>query len=103
MDETTMYNFDRIIPAHAGNTYRKPMKEIHLQDHPRSCGEYVHRACVAYHQSGSSPLMRGILCSTSFARVVFRIIPAHAGNTIKLNFECSGIEDHPRSCGEYSS
>ena len=90
-----------IIPALAGNTYRHPSSPTTWSDHPRSRGEYyVDKANhIAHH--GSSPLSRGIHRNQDKTRVLFRIIPALAGNTHIVAFHNFHIRDHPRSRGEY--
>ena len=101
MDETTMYNFDRIIPAHAGNTGRVGADRQESKDHPRSCGEYWSSLAPLLSHLGSSPLMRGILRCLARSRCRNRIIPAHAGNTLPPSHIYLLLRDHPRSCGEY--
>ena len=72
------------------------------QDHPRSCGEYHIVTSMSTRKVGSSPLMRGILNRNRMCCPSGRIIPAHAGNTLKTFGESKVVKDHPRSCGEYS-
>ena len=70
-----------IIPALAGNTARLVLPRSGPPDHPRSRGEYTEAARQVGADTGSSPLSRGILNSSLIREVVFRIIPALAGNT----------------------
>ena len=91
----------RIIPAHAGNTGKLISYLRDLQDHPRSCGEYIDQMILSEVYSGSSPLMRGIPLPMLGRFALARIIPAHAGNTLYPSFLTIYMQDHPRSCGEY--
>ena len=69
--------------------------------HPRSRGEHLVIALVAWLLQGSSPLTRGA------PRIVFMnssaggLIPAHAGSTLvgRIHRHCHGA--HPRSRGEH--
>ena len=70
-------------------------------DHPRSRGEYLHRAPVRGRASGSSPLSRGIPTRYTLPSAAGGIIPALAGNTERLIAAIRRISDHPRSRGEY--
>ena len=70
----------RITPADAGKTTDVVAFVNVLEDHPRGCGENVHRA---------APLHRRL-----------RITPADAGKTIPHSIQCSNVQDHPRGCGE---
>ncbi len=76
----------RIIPAHAGNTKISDSNHVLPKDHPRSCGEYMVQKMLNFIGQGSSPLMRGILDEYKEARDEMRIIPAHAGNTLRFYF-----------------
>ena len=70
-----------IIPALAGNTpKRRPLNTVD-GDHPRSRGEYALQLDDGCHESGSSPLSRGILTWSMRPLWTWRIIPALAGNT----------------------
>ena len=51
-----------IIPALAGDTWKKEYNFDYATDHPRSRGEYILRKCVPRYSVGSSPLSRGIRC-----------------------------------------
>ncbi len=76
----------RIIPAHAGNTKISDSNHVLPKDHPRSCGEYMVQKMLNFIGQGSSPLMRGIQKSTKNVLGYDRIIPAHAGNTLRFYF-----------------
>ena len=73
--------YERIIPAHAGNTDNNTGWNDVAEDHPRSCGEYCKFFIYDSIFSGSSPLMRGIPINEAADGSTIRIIPAHAGNT----------------------
>ena len=91
----------RIIPAHAGNTGAPPVRSCQETDHPRACGEHCHAWVDAPHPSGSSPRMRGTLKYLFSISSYFRIIPAHAGNTVPATPRRMASTDHPRACGEH--
>ena len=98
----TLRQASRIIPALAGNTQSRQRDRVHLQDHPRSRGEY-HPSGVKMHSLfGSSPLSRGIPHSRLGGGHHLRIIPALAGNTGRGPFPFWTGRDHPRSRGEYN-
>ena len=74
----------RIIPAHAGQTAGRSYGKRPYQDHPRACGA---NTCSAFRSSlprGSSPRMRGKLITVPVLSVCVRIIPAHAGQTVRF-------------------
>ena len=48
-----------IIPAYAGNTYRRGSTGSPSGDHPRVCGEHPIVLLVRADPEGSSPRMRG--------------------------------------------
>ena len=75
---------DRIIPAHAGQTNHILNRTGTKTDHPRACGANQAMRVVVISGSGSSPRMRGKLIRDLDGDHRIRIIPAHAGQTIKL-------------------
>ena len=75
-----MYN--RITPAHAGNTARGPHAPSAGQDHPRTRGEHAHTATPNGVDEGSPPHTRGTLVYTVYSYI-------------------RGW-DHPRTRGEHS-
>ena len=92
----------RIIPAHAGNSTIRNTITHRLPDHPRACGELPLWRQSGERDCGSSPRMRGThLMRTPWLRV-YRIIPAHAGNSTTPSRRSSVWTDHPRACGELS-
>ena len=48
---------------------------------------------------GSSPRMRGKLYGRQDSLQTVRIIPAHAGQTVRKSANRSAAADHPRACG----
>ena len=70
----------RIIPAYAGNACATICSYCRIADHPRVCGERVHR-------------------SDQFL-LTARIIPAYAGNALSPTSIMVRKSDHPRVCGE---
>ena len=72
---------ERFIPAHAGNSVRRPRSLPRPTVHPRACGELSSSRRYAQSSSGSSPRMRGTPPAPSPNRPTQRFIPAHAGNS----------------------
>ena len=97
-DSLSLY---RIIPALAGNTLRAGLSSRPYADHPRSRGEYREHVHHASHNTGSSPLSRGIRDRHIVTGLDVRIIPALAGNTSASRRAVASTRDHPRSRGEY--
>ena len=90
-----------IIPACAGNTWSRALRNTWKRDHPRMCGEHQAWKLNGEAIKGSSPHVRG-------TRVLVRglvpprgIIPACAGNTPRMSFFLLLFGDHPRMCGEH--
>ena len=91
-----------IIPAYAGNTESMRPLSLYLGDHPRVCGEHLGGDAFNLANGGSSPRMRGtqtVVLSTSSSP---GIIPAYAGNTLKMCCRIMMTRDHPRVCGEHT-
>ena len=74
----------RIIPAHAGQTVPQSAKISHASDHPRACGANTATNISVLFNVGSSPRMRGKLVMMTCDAMVGRIIPAHAGQTVRF-------------------
>ena len=72
---------DGIIPAYAGNTAIAIESSQGRRDHPRVCGEHSATSINGFHNSGSSPRMRGTPELKTIFRKLRGIIPAYAGNT----------------------
>ena len=90
----------RIIPAHAGNSTTPAPEPRGRPDHPRACGELRDARLLNRPNSGSSPRMRGTPETDVLARILGRIIPAHAGNSLDSTDSRMDDPDHPRACGE---
>ena len=90
-----------IIPADAGSTWGGCANWPWTGDHPRGCGEHVWGSRHKTIATGSSPRMRGALCSKDAVDGLDGIIPADAGSTTAwAKWSCPG-QDHPRGCGEH--
>ena len=72
---------DRLIPAHAGKTWRSCLPRSRCAAHPRSRGENIWGSPTAGTYKGSSPLTRGKLEDHAKLNSARRLIPAHAGKT----------------------
>ena len=72
-----------------------------LGDHPRSRGVYTVLSRLKRTVAGSSPLARGLLFITAYARKKTGIIPARAGFTSECLLWTEPAKDHPRSRGVY--
>ena len=90
----------RIIPAHAGNSLDTQPGRHATADHPRACGELLNRSRGVPLITGSSPRMRGTPDRLAAVLAPKRIIPAHAGNSLRLSPPTACRTDHPRACGE---
>ena len=75
-----LYLTCRITPACAGKSFRLPVQDALLRDHPRMCGE-----------KQDEP---------QFIADFLRITPACAGKSFMWTKCCQVIQDHPRMCGE---
>ena len=90
----------RLIPAHAGKTWRDETMRSISWAHPRSRGENYFCRPMSHENEGSSPLTRG-KPRGCFARPrTARLIPAHAGKTMHRMRSGSLCRAHPRSRGE---
>ena len=90
----------RLIPAHAGKTRTSTASTRWIAAHPRSRGENPLSARPTRVPSGSSPLTRGKPFISERCRHRARLIPAHAGKTIRLAALSRRSWAHPRSRGE---
>ena len=73
----------RLIPAHAGKTDVSGLGGHFRSAHPRSRGENEAELSPSSDDSGSSPLTRGKHTPLTQARSQGRLIPAHAGKTLR--------------------
>ena len=90
----------RLIPAHAGKTFRAARIARRHGAHPRSRGENHLSARAFTSAKGSSPLTRGKPCGVNGGAESFGLIPAHAGKTAFARLRHDGEWAHPRSRGE---
>ena len=90
----------RLIPAHAGKTWRRAWKTDWVKAHPRSRGENSPSTFCATAIAGSSPLTRGKRIPAPIRSSGTRLIPAHAGKTESQAAARSLSKAHPRSRGE---
>ncbi len=91
----------RLIPAHAGNTWKARWPRRVRPAHPRACGEHRVPTSRRTGPGGSSPRMRGTLARVPDGDAERRLIPAHAGNTVVAAPEPGRPAAHPRACGEH--
>ena len=78
-----------IIPACAGNRVPCEKTTIVLWDHPRVCGEQLQNGITFPVTPGSSPRVRGTVCSFKIVLSNIGIIPACAEN--RLNCSATGV------------
>ena len=73
------------------------------QDHPRLCGEKLHKTSIENLFKGSPPPMRGKgkNCRSGFPHT--GITPAYAGKSLTHPHIRHSKRDHPRLCGEKDS
>ena len=91
-----------LIPAHAGKTARSAVPTWGAGAHPRSRGENAVTAGRTSVPTGSSPLTRGKRRVHRQAEALHRLIPAHAGKTMRARSPAARFRAHPRSRGENS-
>ncbi len=90
--------WNRIIPAHAGQTGSVSPSAAASTDHPRTCGANVRSWSASMTLTGSSPHMRGKHVFRNDIFLPIRIIPAHAGQTHREVCAARPQTDHPRTC-----
>ena len=91
----------RLIPARAGNTSAHDPKSTAPPAHPRSRGEHAVTFYMVIPWGGSSPLARGTRHEALALFGAVRLIPARAGNTLRLSWVRTMVSAHPRSRGEH--
>jgi len=89
-----------LIPTHAGKTRRCRQMPSPWGAHPHSRGENANRGRPAVSLVGSSPLTRGKRSKEQNQRQRERLIPTHAGKTMKWWKTSSHTTAHPHSRGE---
>ena len=90
----------RFIPACAGNSPPTPASGTETPVHPRVCGEQPRRARTPRRADGSSPRVRGTDLRVARDCILFRFIPACAGNSENARERAIASAVHPRVCGE---
>ena len=103
LSTAAFYDYYRITPACAGNTYLFNYSAIIPEDHPRLRGEYADKFFKDLSTLGSPPLARGIRSNTKQNGDTSGITPACAGNTFLMILYPNTSRDHPRLRGEYST
>ena len=88
-----------LIPAGAGQTSTVSMMFLSVRAHPRGCGADIVRDHRPEWLRGSSPRVRGRheMYSSSFSRA--GLIPAGAGQTLRVGTCRLTNGAHPRGCG----
>ena len=89
-----------LIPAHAGKTTHHRHELSRAQAHPRSRGENHPAPRGPRTPVGSSPLTRGKRPRRQYCPATSRLIPAHAGKTLRMSQYVLDRRAHPRSRGE---
>ena len=89
-----------LIPAHAGKTSRSCSRAGCRGAHPRSRGENGRLHGLDEEGAGSSPLTRGKRGLHNQGLEGGRLIPAHAGKTLRRRLLRVNLRAHPRSRGE---
>ena len=89
-----------LIPAHAGKTDSETFRPARSRAHPRSRGENRSMPAAPSADHGSSPLTRGKLAEGVSLGTAWRLIPAHAGKTMRDALASVMPAAHPRSRGE---
>ena len=87
------------IPAHAGETTATPWSASSTPVHPRTCGGNPTELRFTVEAPGPSPHMRGKLHTSSLWGLYCRSIPAHAGETQRVEENRAREMVHPRTCG----
>ena len=90
----------RLIPAHAGKTFRSRARLWIPRAHPRSRGENAVGLLLFPIGGGSSPLTRGKRSGHGRGSGSQGLIPAHAGKTLSAFSSSLSAAAHPRSRGE---
>jgi len=93
----------RITPVHAGNTSILTHTYVHFKDHPSTCGEHENPLKGMITFLGSPPHIRGTRDHRHRYIRLYRITPAHAGNTLIAATDYRLLKDHPRTRGEHMS
>ncbi|RZM14179.1 hypothetical protein LDELB18P2_0845 [Lactobacillus delbrueckii] len=90
-----------ITPTCVGNTFKGFYNKGEKKDHPHLRGEYKLSGNEFAGFMGSPPLAWGILIVLDSKDLARRITPTCVGNTIKIKFTVTQLQDHPHLRGEY--
>ena len=93
--------FDRLIPAGAGNTCSVAGDPNDPAAHPRRRREHGAAIPCGCAGDGSSPQARGTLAHRHQRAAPVRLIPAGAGNTTTAACSTQAATAHPRGCREH--
>ena len=91
----------RFIPALAGNMSPASFLLSTVPVHPRARGEHLYAGSGARPSNGSSPRSRGTCGAGVTPWILWRFIPALAGNILSRNFDVIRYAVHPRARGEH--
>ena len=86
-----------LIPTHTRKTSCPDSSPSPTRAHPRSRGENASNFYVPFQSQGSSPLTRGKPGDRASDRLPRRLIPAHAGKTVRFRRLLARSRAHPRS------
>ena len=95
-----MRELSRFIPAYAGNSDYHENETKEESVHPRLRGELRFTSSLTSSLDGSSPLTRGTPVKEESPFVIWRFIPAYAGNSQCLSGRLLFGSVHPRLRGE---
>ena len=93
----------RFIPAGAGNTRCRVVRQLAPTVYPRWRGEHKRLIMRSGHAAGLSPLARGTLVANEAISNQFRFIPASAGNTGNWKTKSWLSPVYPRWRGEHNT
>ncbi|RYP99497.1 hypothetical protein PG22506_1224 [Bifidobacterium pseudolongum subsp. globosum] len=92
---------DRIIPAHAGQTFYLFSLSLATTDHPRACGANRMEHSITHYWNGSSPRMRGKPVRLFCVPVIGTDHPRACGaNTTRINPASHSSGSSPRMRGK---
>ena len=94
-------NYNRFIPARAGNTCAPTIAIAPHPVHPRTRGEHDDLLTPQRAPTGSSPHARGTPTQRYLGGLGGRFIPARAGNTERSEAPVMLRAVHPRTRGEH--
>ena len=100
-NRTSLMPYVRFIPAGAGNTRVIFGGCKNRAVHPRRRGEHISTRPQPHTPVGSSPQARGTHASAPTNVVIYRFIPAGAGNTEGHGHRVEEDPVHPRRRGEH--